>query len=122
MPLAPPSISRSSRAHTSHLITDPLWEQFLRVIPAPGEDDTDTTEAELLLRIRRDTEGRGLTVRTLAERHGVSRRTVRRASRTPEPPPSQAIRRRLPQAIKPFSALVDPMLAAGLALRRSGSG
>ena len=41
---------------------------------------------ELFEQIRRDRDGEGLSIRALAERHGVHRRTVRQALGSPVPP------------------------------------
>ncbi|WP_258039748.1 helix-turn-helix domain-containing protein [Streptomyces sp. SM1] len=64
--------------------------------------------------MRRFAEGRGLPLRRVAARFGVSRATVRRALNAPEPSPEHVIRRRPPTVIEPIQVLIDPMIDAGL--------
>jgi AraC-like DNA-binding protein len=88
---------------------------LLRLQPAPGQDTSEATQAELFFRIQSDAEGRGLTLRTLAERHGVSPRTIRRALDAPRPLPHEVTRRRPLSVIAPVKELIDPLLEEGLA-------
>ncbi|MFH9659201.1 TniQ family protein [Streptomyces sp. NPDC017248] len=81
---------------------------------ADGQSEEEDARQRLHFRIRRDADGRGLTVRALAERHNVSRRTVRRALNAPEPPPDLLIRR-IPARVEPLKPVIDPMLMEGLA-------
>lgn len=80
--------------------------------PEPGQSEAERSRAQLLLRIRRDGEGRGLTVRSLAARHQASRRTVRKALNTPEPSP-EVITCHRPRVVERHSHLIDPMLEEG---------
>jgi transposase len=64
---------------------------------------------ELFARIRRDARIEDLSIRELARRHGVHRRTVRQALESAEPPerkPRQGVSHRL----EPFKAAIDAML------------
>ena len=76
-------------------------------------DKPEDRQAQLFLQIRRFTEGRGLHLRTIAAHFNVTRGTVRRALRTPEPPRADIIRRRQ-LAIEPIRPLIDPMADEGL--------
>ncbi|WP_299168646.1 IS21 family transposase [uncultured Arthrobacter sp.] len=67
------------------------------------------SRVDLFARIRRDARVEGLSVRALAVRHGVHRRTVRQALTSASPPerkPRQGVSRRL----EPFKAVIDAML------------
>jgi transposase len=67
------------------------------------------SRVELFAQIRRDARGEGLSVRALAVRHGVHRRTVRQALESAAPPerkPRQGVAWRL----EPFKAAIDAML------------
>jgi hypothetical protein len=74
-----------------------------------AEDD----QARLFFQIQQYAQDRGLPVRTLAERHKVSRRTVRRALDAPPAPPEELIRRRVP-VIDPIKHLIDALLEEGI--------
>lgn len=71
----------------------------------------------LFEQIRRDSRIEGLSVRALAKRHHVHRRTVRQAlaSATP-PPPARRVWKRT--KITPFAAAIDDMLRADLTAPR----
>ncbi|MEH0450269.1 hypothetical protein QA811_43840 [Streptomyces sp. B21-102] len=71
---------------------------LLDVNPEDSQSAAEHTRAQLFVRIQSDAEGRGLTVRTLAARHGVSQRTVRKALDTPAPPAEGVVRRRFPSS------------------------
>ncbi|MCI0144225.1 IS21 family transposase [Arthrobacter bambusae] len=67
------------------------------------------SRVELFARIRRDARVEGLSVRALAVRHGVHRRTVRQALESAAPPerkPRQGVSWRL----EPFKTAIDAML------------
>jgi transposase len=67
------------------------------------------SRVDLFARIRRDARIEGLSVRALAARHGVHRRTARQALESATPPerkPRQGVSWRL----EPFKAAIDAML------------
>jgi len=71
------------------------------------------SRVELFAAIRRDERVEGLSIRELARRHGVHRRTVRAALADAEPPPRKASVRAAPR-LDPYKAAVDEMLKAAL--------
>jgi transposase len=73
---------------------------------------------ELFERIRRDRRVEGLSIRELAERHRVHRRTVRQALASALPPPRKQYPRRPRPAIEPYAAIVDGWLVADQQLPR----
>jgi len=75
------------------------------------------SRVELFAAIRRDERVEGLSVRELARRHGVHRRTVRAALTAAEPPPRKAAVRAAPR-LDPYKAAVDQMLTADLSAPR----
>ncbi|CAL9633053.1 hypothetical protein [Streptomyces sp. enrichment culture] len=101
-----------SQVHLARSLVDPT-SLLVKVRPA-GHDDNEDAQAQLFLQIRRFAEGRGLPLRRVAARFGVSRATVRRALNAPEPSPEHVIRRRPPTVIEPIQVLIDPMIDAGL--------
>jgi transposase len=70
------------------------------------------SRVELFEAIRRDRRVQGLSIRELAERHGVHRRTVRQALERALPPPRKGYARRRCPAIDPYAAVVDGWLLA----------
>jgi transposase len=75
------------------------------------------SRVELFAQIRRDARVEGLSVRALAVRHGVHRRTVRQALESSAPPvrkPRQGVAWRL----EPFKAAIDAMLIEDTAAPR----
>ena len=62
--------------------------------------------------IRRDHRLEGLSIRELATRHGVHRRTVRQALVSAVPPPRKQYRPRSRPAIGPYAAIIDGWLLA----------
>lgn len=81
-------------------------------IPSPHLSGTENSQAQLFFEIQRDADGRGLAVRTLAERYKVSRRTVRQALDAPRTPPHQ-LRRRFSWSARPYGHLIAPLLEQG---------
>ncbi|PZS12414.1 MAG: hypothetical protein DLM60_22410 [Pseudonocardiales bacterium] len=87
------------------------------MIPAVGVrrrgevDEGMAGRVELFERIRRDRRLEQLSVRALAERHEVHRRTVRQALDSALPPPRKAYPRPAP-AIGPWTAVIDSWLEA----------
>ncbi len=71
-----------------------------------------TDKPELFTAIRRDFTAHGLSIRTLADRYRVHRRTVRQALTTPDPPPRKPLPPRHAPALEPVRDLIDAMLAA----------
>ena len=71
------------------------------------------SRVELFAGIRRDARVEGLSIRELARRHNVHRRTVRQALTAAEPPLRKVPDRVAPR-LDPFKAAVDEMLRADL--------
>jgi transposase len=67
---------------------------------------------ELFEQIRRDHERGGLSIRALAERYGVHRRTVRQALESAVPPARRRPEGRPAPALGPYRALIDGWLEA----------
>jgi transposase len=67
---------------------------------------------ELFEQIRRDWRAGGSSIRELADRHHVHRRTVRQALASAVPPPRKAYPQRPRPAIGPYAALIDEWLLA----------
>ena len=59
--------------------------------------------------IRRDHRVEGLSIRALSDRHGVHRRTVRRALESAVPPPRKTPQRIAPR-LAPYKSAIDAML------------
>ena len=70
--------------------------------------------AEQFAEIRRDHRVDGLSIRALADRHGVHRRTVRQALESAVPPPRKTPQRIAPR-LEPFKTAIDEMLRSDLA-------
>jgi transposase len=70
------------------------------------------SRVELFERIRRDREREGLSIRVLACRHGVHRRTVRQALASPWPPPRKRPAGRPAPKLGPYRPLIDGWLRA----------
>src|SRR5664279_6537233 len=68
------------------------------------------SRVELFEQIRRDRRVEGLSIRDLADRHGVHRRTVRQALASAVPPPRKEYARRARPAIDPFVEVIDGWL------------
>ncbi len=71
------------------------------------------SRVELFATIRRDARVEGLSVRELARRHGVHRRTVRQALEAADPPPRKPRVSPAPR-LDPFKAAIDEMLRVDL--------
>jgi transposase len=70
------------------------------------------SRVELFERIRRDRDREGLSIRALAERHGVHRRAVRQALACPVPPAKRSPVRRPAPKLGAYRALIDAWLEA----------
>lgn len=70
------------------------------------------SRVELFEQIRRDRRGEKLSIRELADRHRVHRRTVRQALASALPPPRKAYPRRSRPAIDPYVEVIDSWLVA----------
>jgi transposase len=68
------------------------------------------SRVELFEKIRRDKRLEELSIRELADRHGVHRRTVRQALESAVPPPRKAYPPRPRPAIDPYVTLIDEWL------------
>ena len=72
---------------------------------------------DVFAKIRRDARVEELSIRELAVRHGVHRRTVRAALKSAEPPPRKTRERRAPR-LDQFKTAIDEMLTADLTAPR----
>jgi transposase len=70
------------------------------------------SRVELFEQIRRDWRAGGSSIRELADRHHVHRRTVRQALASAVPPPRKEYRPRPRPAIGPYAAVIDGWLLA----------
>jgi hypothetical protein len=70
------------------------------------------SRVELFEQIRRDQRLAQLSIRELAERHGVHRRTVRQALGSAVPPPRKEYARRARPALDAWVAVIDGWLLA----------
>ena len=70
------------------------------------------SRVELFEQIRRDRDREGLSIRALAERHGVHRRAVRQALLSPLPPAKRSPVRRPAPKLGAYRAIVDAWLEA----------
>src|SRR5436305_6343949 len=77
-----------------------------------GEVGQVRSRVELFEQIRRDRRVEGLSIRELAERHGVHRRTVRQALECALPPPRKAYPPRPRPAVTAWTGLIDSWLIA----------
>lgn len=83
---------------------------------APTRHYMPYDKTKLFRTIRIDAETEGLSIRSLAERYQVHRRTVRAALNCDVPPPRKATERTSP-VLDPIRALIDPMLDTGITVR-----
>ena len=70
------------------------------------------SRVELFEQIRRDWRAEGSSIRELADRHHVHRRTVRQALASAVPPPRKVYPERPRPAIGPYAAIIDGWLVA----------
>src|SRR5215472_8736741 len=70
------------------------------------------SRVELFEQIRRDWRAGGMSIRELAARHHVHRRTVRQALAGPVPPPRKAYPPRPRPAVDDYAAVIDAWLLA----------
>jgi transcriptional regulator with XRE-family HTH domain len=70
------------------------------------------SRVELFEQIRRDRDREGLSIRALAERHGVHRRAVRAALLSPVPPAKRSPASRPAPKLGEYRALIDAWLEA----------
>ena len=70
------------------------------------------SRVEQFEQIRRDRDREGLSIRALAERHGVHRRAVRQALVSPLPPAKRAPVERPAPKLGPYRAVIDGWLEA----------
>ncbi len=77
----------------------------------PGRRTRQADKPRLFAAIRRDARDNGLTIRALADRHGVHRRTVRQALASPWPASRKSPERR--SKLDPFKDTIDAMLMSG---------
>jgi len=71
------------------------------------------SRVELFAVIRRDHRVDGLSIRALADKHAVHRRTVRQALASAIPPPRKTPQRIAPR-LEPFQSAIDAMLRSDL--------
>ena len=76
------------------------------------------SRVELFEQIRRDRRVEDLSIRELAERHGVHRRTVRQALGSAVPPPRKVYPPRARPAIEPWVSVIDGWLQADVGVSR----
>jgi lambda repressor-like predicted transcriptional regulator len=67
------------------------------------------SKVEQFAAIRRDHRVEGSSIRALADRHGVHRRTVRQALESAVPPPRKTPQR-IASRLEPYKAAIDAML------------
>ncbi|MFJ7330787.1 hypothetical protein ACIQVN_31665 [Streptomyces cyaneofuscatus] len=111
--LAALAVLASTSAQNLHRALGTSSSAPITVKPSPERTDAENAEAALFFDIQREARGRGLTVRTLAARHNVSRRTVRRALNAAPASTHDTLRRRS-LVVDPDKHLIDPLLDQGL--------
>ena len=92
----------------------PTPESDLHVTVVVVEVGQVGSRVELFEAIRRDARLEGLSIRELAERHQVHRRTVRQALDAALPPPRRTYPARRCPAIEPWALVIDGWLVADL--------
>jgi hypothetical protein len=84
---------------------------FTSMLPA-WRSEVARSRVELFEQIRRDRRDERLSIRELADRHHVHRRTVRQALASAIPPPRKSYPRRSRPAIDPYAEVIDGWLLA----------
>ncbi len=79
--------------------------------PARQPARSQVEKPGLFALIRRDARDKGLSIRALADRHGVHRRTIRQALASPWPAPRKRPQRH--SRLDPFKDTIDAMLLSG---------
>src|SRR2546426_4857968 len=92
------------------MLAPPSFRSSLSVVD--GEVGQVRSRVELFEQIRRDRRREQLSIRELARRHGVHRRTVRQALASPLPPPRKTSERRPAPKLGPYRPLIDGWLIA----------
>lgn len=80
--------------------------------PQPGRHLRQADKPRLFAAISRDARDNGLSIRALADRHGVHRRTVRQALASSWPAPRKSYKRG--SKLDPFKDTIDAILLSGL--------
>src|SRR5437762_3304980 len=81
-------------------------------MPSAWRSGMARSRVELFEKIRRDRRDERLSIRELADRHHVHRRTVRQALATAIPPPRKTSPPRPRPAIDPYAQIIDGWLLA----------
>jgi pyruvate/2-oxoglutarate dehydrogenase complex dihydrolipoamide acyltransferase (E2) component len=79
--------------------------------PRPRRNRRPAGKPALYAAIRQDARDKGMSIRALADRHGVHRRTVHQALDSPAPPPRKRPAPR-PSRLDPFKDTIDAILLA----------
>src|SRR5437763_10359858 len=90
----------------------PPWFRIFTSLVSAWRSGMVRSRVELFEQIRRDRRVGGLSIRELAERHRVHRRTVRQALASAVPPARKPYPRRRRPAIDPYASVIDAWLVA----------
>jgi transposase len=109
--LAPPGVVIIPPGWVRCVVTN-VGPTPVRIAPSVigGEVGQVRSRVELFEQIRRDRRREELSIRELAERHGVHRRTVRQALASAVPPPRKTYPPRPRPAIDPWATVIDGWL------------
>ena len=109
--LAPPGVVIIAAGWVRCVVTNvgPTLVQIVPVVVG-REVGQVRSRVELFEQIRRDRRLEQLSIRELAERHGVHRRTVRQALAAAVPPPRKTYPPRRRPAIEPYASVIDGWL------------